>query len=370
MRKISFLLFFLLLMGGCGVAPLSLTENLSEKNLTGGLRSDMRIEKLVLLDQRQIEEDVPHELHPLRYTWTFYRVDLTGTRIAEMVSPLVINDPTWKIELLPVKFVDKEFDTFKCHYYLCDEQSDRTYLPGQDAKNIYPGQEYSWAVAYEDLSWYVPLQLFWIQDIVGAIGYSSGYLIVYPYKLPVDAQSIQYISKVLWPQMMSYSDGMKFDGYDWKQVRALNGGEQYANIIGSDKDRVYFRSLAPGIHYAFNRVPKKSDFRILPPQEYWYFISRDPDFQLERYRGNVSNFKRLEEGIVGPDLLYHQDFVYLSGENDIWRFRVDWASLRYLQKEPTKEGEIWYALLSDKNRYYHIVYDVNGDYHELQRTRK
>ena len=116
--------------------------------------------------------------------------------------------------------------------------------------------------------------------------------------------------------MMSYSDGMKFDGYDWKQVSALNGGEQYANIIGSDKDRVYFRSLAPGIHYAFNRVPKKSDFRILPPQEYWYFISRDPDFQLERYRGNVSNFKRLEEGIVGPDLLYHQDFVYLSGEND------------------------------------------------------
>lgn len=123
--------------------------------------------------------------------------------------------------------------------------------------------------------------------------------------------------------MMSYSNGMKFDGYDWKQVRALNGGEQYANIIGSDKDRVYFRGLAPGIHYAFNRVPKKSDFRILPPQEYWYFISKDPDFQLERYRGNVSNFKRLEEGIVGPDLLYHQDFVYLSGENDIWRFRVD-----------------------------------------------
>ena len=55
-------------MGGCGVVPLSLTENLSEKNLTEGLRSDMRIERLVLLDQRQIEEDVPHELHPLRYT--------------------------------------------------------------------------------------------------------------------------------------------------------------------------------------------------------------------------------------------------------------------------------------------------------------
>ena len=60
-----------------------------------------------------------------------------------MVSPLVINDPIWKIELLPVKFVEKDFDAFKCHYYLCDEQSDRTYLPGQDAKNIYPGQEYS-----------------------------------------------------------------------------------------------------------------------------------------------------------------------------------------------------------------------------------
>ena len=55
-------------MGGCGVVQMSLTENLSEENLTGGLRSDMRIEKLVLLDQRQIEEDVPHELHPLRYT--------------------------------------------------------------------------------------------------------------------------------------------------------------------------------------------------------------------------------------------------------------------------------------------------------------
>ena len=55
-------------MGGCGVVQMSFTENLSEKNLTGGLRSDMRIEKLVLLDQRQIEEDVPHELHPLRYT--------------------------------------------------------------------------------------------------------------------------------------------------------------------------------------------------------------------------------------------------------------------------------------------------------------
>ena len=55
-------------MGGCGVAPLPLTENLSEENLTGGLRSDMRIEKLVFLDQRQIGEDVPHELHPLRYT--------------------------------------------------------------------------------------------------------------------------------------------------------------------------------------------------------------------------------------------------------------------------------------------------------------
>lgn len=55
-------------MGGCGVAPLSLTENLSEENLTGGFRSDMRIEKLVLLDQRQIEEEIPHKLHPLRYT--------------------------------------------------------------------------------------------------------------------------------------------------------------------------------------------------------------------------------------------------------------------------------------------------------------
>ena len=55
-------------MGGCGVALLSLTENLSEENLTGGLRSDMRIEKLVLLDQRQIEEEILHELYPLRYT--------------------------------------------------------------------------------------------------------------------------------------------------------------------------------------------------------------------------------------------------------------------------------------------------------------
>lgn len=55
-------------MGGCGVAPTSLTENLSEENLTGGLLSDMRIERLVLLDQRQIEEEIPHEFHPLRYT--------------------------------------------------------------------------------------------------------------------------------------------------------------------------------------------------------------------------------------------------------------------------------------------------------------
>lgn len=55
-------------MGGCGVALLSLTENLSKENLTWGLLSDMRIEKLVLLDQRQIEEEIPHELHPLRYT--------------------------------------------------------------------------------------------------------------------------------------------------------------------------------------------------------------------------------------------------------------------------------------------------------------
>ena len=55
-------------MGGCGVVQMSLTETLSEENLAGGLRSDMRIEKLVLLDQSQIEEEILHELHPLRYT--------------------------------------------------------------------------------------------------------------------------------------------------------------------------------------------------------------------------------------------------------------------------------------------------------------
>ena len=163
--------------------------------------------------------------------------------------PLYTNDKSWAIQVLPFAWVS---------------QAPKDLTPFLEISDIYWGATKKYWYLYSDipvvkgeLENYFPFQFLWIQAVDALVGYSSGYLISFPFKFPVDDASFSYAVDP------DFTDDYVDDrgGFRWKNF--INDGIQYSKYLGDDKDRIYFRDVNNWdltSHYAINRVKKAKDF--------------------------------------------------------------------------------------------------------------
>ena len=163
--------------------------------------------------------------------------------------PLYTNDKSWAIQVLPFAWVS---------------QAPKDLTPFLEISDIYWGATKKYWYLYSDipvvkgeLENYFPFQFLWIQAVDALVGYSSGYLVSFPFKFPVDDATFSYSIDP------DFTDDYIDDrgGFRWKNF--INGGIQYSKYLGDDKDRIYFRDVNKWnltSHYAINRVKKAKDF--------------------------------------------------------------------------------------------------------------
>ena len=163
--------------------------------------------------------------------------------------PLYTNDKSWAIQVLPFAWVS---------------QAPKDLTPFLEISDIYWGATKKYWYLYSDipvvkgeLENYFPFQFLWIQAVDALVGYSSGYLVSFPFKFPVDDATFSYSIDP------DFTDDYIDDrgGFRWKNF--INGGIQYSKYLGDDKDRIYFRDVNQWnltSHYAINRVKKAKDF--------------------------------------------------------------------------------------------------------------
>ena len=163
--------------------------------------------------------------------------------------PLYTNDKSWAIQVLPFAWVS---------------QAPKDLTPFLEISDIYWGATKKYWYLYSDipvvkgeLENYFPFQFLWIQAVDALVGYSSGYLVSFPFKFPVDDATCSYSIDP------DFTDDYVDDrgGFRWKNF--INGGIQYSKYLGDDKDRIYFRDVNQWnltSHYAINRVKKAKDF--------------------------------------------------------------------------------------------------------------
>lgn len=163
--------------------------------------------------------------------------------------PLYTNDKSWAIQVLPFAWVS---------------QAPKDLTPFLEISDIYWGATKKYWYLYSDipvvkgeLENYFPFQFLWIQAVDALVGYSSGYLVSFPFKFPVDDATFSYSIDP------DFTDDYVDDrgGFRWKNF--INGGIQYSKYLGDDKDRIYFRDVNQWnltSHYAINRVKKAKDF--------------------------------------------------------------------------------------------------------------
>ena len=190
------------------------------------------------------------------------RFDKYDDRLLQRVFqeyPLYTNDKTWAIQVLPFAWVS---------------QAPKDLTPFLEISDIYWGATKKYWYLYSDipvvkgeLENYFPFQFLWIQAVDALVGYSSGYLVSFPFKFPVDDATFSYSIDP------DFTDDYVDDrgGFRWKNF--INGGIQYSKYLGDDKDRIYFRDVNQWnltSHYAINRVKKAKDF--------CFYRNPDPDY--------------------------------------------------------------------------------------------
>ena len=192
------------------------------------------------------------------------RFDKHDDRLLQRVFqeyPLYTNDKTWAIQLLPFGIMSESTENF-----VPFNSADLAYFDFGTTENyIYLYTRIP--VIKRDIKDYFPFQFLWIQAVDVLVWYSSGYLVSFPFKFPVDDASFSYSIDP------DFTDDYIDDrgGFRWKNF--INGGIQYSKYLGDDKDRIYFRDVNKWnltSHYAINRVKKAKDF--------CFYRNPDPDY--------------------------------------------------------------------------------------------
>lgn len=223
------------------------------------------------------------------------------------------------------------------------------------------------AIQKQDLPHFQFIGVLGDQDIESIIGYSNGYLVIPPYKFPVDQESFSFT-----PQ-----DSPSFSGYDevyskttgWKFF--INNGKQYAHYLWSDKDWVYRWSESMDTDaYFIIREKKKSDFRILLIQEIQECFNNSSLAWIQFHpRNQKKQWKLLLESVGElPELYYSKNRIYVFWRYWNWSFPIDWSSLKWEEKM-LSNGQ-YYNILSDKRGYYQFIYHTEWNYYELQKIRR
>lgn len=180
------------------------------------------------------------------------------------------NDPSWKISMLPLSITWK------------DEKSYKPYFLPEPHPAVVPANLLDWhgedkehlfldfglvATKKSELPDYIPLQFVGTQAILGLVGYSDGYLVVSPFKFPVDKATFKAIQdKVQFHERKD--DRFLALTYGARGVRPWfhNGRIDYRNYLWEDKDWVYFWDDQHVQGLSINRVKKEADFK------FWIFL--------------------------------------------------------------------------------------------------
>ncbi|RKW24949.1 hypothetical protein D8B45_01505 [Candidatus Gracilibacteria bacterium] len=220
------------------------------------------------------------------------------------------------------------------------------------------------------------------QSIDRAIGYSEGFLVLPPYKFPVDEKTFSPYPYQFWDNNGSKNDQQRKDYLKGEgKTFCRNGGRQYARCIGSDKNWIYrwtSNSWATKSEagYTLFREKKEDDFKVLSLDELLGIVSSDKGLQLIPFSGEVDkNWEALWSGIGGvASVYYHDNAIYISRYAYGTRsFPIDGATMKREEgefQEGGKEHPTSYNRLSDKNRRYQLIYHTEGDYYEVQRVKK
>lgn len=124
-------------------------------------------------------------------------------------------------------------------------------------------------------------------------------------------------------------------------------------------------------------MKKASDFKILKTDnEVQGVFSHDNtiDLQKEKFENLHERKELITPFAEDPGIYYHDNKVYIAlFYGQIRSFPVDGESLTIEHKQirNKKRGyEQSYELLSDKKRYYQLIYHIEGEDYELQRIAK
>ncbi|MDO4714078.1 MAG: hypothetical protein Q4B28_05585 [bacterium] len=169
------------------------------------------------------------------------------------------NDYTRAIEELPLHSHKRDVASFQCfdQEESCDPQF---LLGGEDEHWHYPLDWEYLAIEKSQLPNYLPLQNMGTQAYLGILGYSSGHLIIPPFKFPVDAKSIRFTQQYRFKKFPNPYTQQSFSLNDQNtQLRFVNGDQYYTRYLADDQDRIYF---APD-HFSLARIPKYTDFQLL-----------------------------------------------------------------------------------------------------------
>ena len=158
-------------------------------------------------------------------------------------------------------FGKKNVDTYQCFY--CPENERQVDYEWADGKYFFFSFfEKLWVQKYL-LPNYIPLQDVWIQALDGFVGYSDGYLVLYPFLFPVDVETFQTVQKkwVTSYRIDEMIPDLKDIAGNLRRPRFQNGGVLYDKYLGDDKNWVYY--WVDTTILAINRVNKLSDFSFV-----------------------------------------------------------------------------------------------------------
>ncbi|MCK9467281.1 MAG: hypothetical protein M0P94_03040 [Candidatus Absconditabacterales bacterium] len=360
-----------LLLAGCN----NNQETVPEENfvLTGGfsINSDMDTKKDEKTENTTDKSKEKYEFFIVERD-DYYDIEIIDSELTDLQKKILknyngikTNDESWNIESLNIFERERDKNSYKRWFYDPSFDVDGTakYMnPGEDKDNLYLSLDFleNYAVSKQELPSSVQFGTIGIQAVDGYLGYGNGYIILFPYKFPVDKGTFT----------LAKQD---------RRYKVLNGGTQYHHYIGSDKDYIYLWD--DDKYVIIKRIPKKSDFKVLTEKEEVKYIY-DKNTGFEEVTSNYigSELFVVEDSLVDYPPLY-KDGNYLlvtSGIGDeynygIWRFPVDMDTLKvekFTKPDPTyKDLKYVYYVVSDKDYYYQIIYSVNG-YRKFQRIHK
>ena len=209
-----------------------------------------------IADEIYLASHVPDNMEFYHILWT-WDVELLENILR---YPVYTNDPSWEIESLPFIITEKDMTTYKGFYW------DGSWEEWMDGTHLFLGY-WNEAMPITKFSNYIPLQVLGEQAAMGLVGYSDGYLLLFPFTFPVDKDSFKTVQRKdqfkYW-EVQNISDLKEVSGW-LRRPRFVNDGIVYYKYLGDDKDWVYVRmSVDWGVRIV--RIAKAPDFKFLPMQ--------------------------------------------------------------------------------------------------------